>query len=829
MRGLACSVRVAGSALGSQLLVGLPAAVCLVAGSRFWGAPLSARSILTQFVFAQGISWAGAAVARTSLGRPGRASPRPFLWLVSLLLGALAIYELTAVAAPAWLLLVLFYVLLVATSTVYDGARWPLRVLGWAVLSFLGGVMPAVAVQVESRFADEEFFVALQAAHLAVFTALLIVPRFWVDGFRDRTGPHARASRAAFRPGWVTVGLCLLAATFVWPVVWAYQASFYAVQVPEFPGISRDQPFICGPGTPDTDTPSGEVTFQRLLAGVAANPRRAAPEFGMLALGTREEQWAIAFKNAILDDARQRLFTEPANSVKFGQYRAALRAYYFAQVSSAFPGLFSEDDRVLVRDWFAEANRRAMTVEWVDWMYGLAFGSLPQGPYENQENGAGLISVLETEGLAAEDLRSENLAYLNQRERGWEARFRNTDDAYVYQTEWINNALFQSRYQPDDTARSPQAVRNAQLAFEWLLLQALPDGAPLGYNHPGRASAAEAAYLGAILLGDPRLAWWSARQIAWGGRQGLSLNAQPGVDEGIALDGVSPEIGSCLMYGDSGLPTQAGPLAPDKIVFRDGWTADSRYLLLNLRFTGWHRYKATNTIALLYQGGPVIAEDDRGEGVGWLPVGRSLFRDKRIPRENLNGLVVLRAGLAAVLNALTGLGGPWAQDPPHYADVVQFETGSQVDSSHTVIANWHGWQHEREIDLYQAGPIIVVDTAYGPRTSRAAVTWQLPEGAGVGGHRVLMAQGPSPTEMVLVPLRDGMALKRETGQVGQGDRLLVHSDGEGTLALATVFLSGEWLDAEATLSEGADGQTLLRLVSASGDRSVSYGLQGPTR
>jgi hypothetical protein len=826
MERLASSVKVTGTALASHLLLAFPAAVWLIAGRWLWEAPLSIRLFLIQFVFVVAISWIGTVVARVSLDRREMAFPWLFLWLAVVLLLALAVYELAAVTGAAWVLLGTFYVLLLSLSVVYDRTRWPLCIAGWAALSILGGVVPVVAVQIESQFADEEFFVALQAVHLAVFTALLIVPRSWADRSRARVWPHVRPGRTGLSAGWVTVGLCLVNASLAWPVARAYEASFYSASVPVFPGITPEQPFICGTATPDTDTPSGQETFQRFLAAVAANPRRETPEYGMLALGTGEEQWATAFRDAILGDATQGLFTGPANSVKFGQYRAALRAYYFARVSAAFPGLFSEEDSAQIRGWLAEVNQRAMTVEWVDWMYGLAFASLPRGPYENQENGAGLLSVLEAEGLAAENLRSENRAYLARQERGWEARFRNTDDAYVYQTEWINNALLQSSL-PDGAALMPNAAHNRDLAFEWLLVQALPDGAPLGYNHPGRVSAAEAAYLGATLLGDPRFVWWSARQIAWAQQEGLSLSAQPGVDAALALDGVSPEIGSCLLYGDSGVPTQVGPLAPDKIVFRDGWTADSRYLLLDLRFTGWHRYKATNTISLLYQGGPVVAEDDKGERTGWLPVGRSLFRDKRIPRENLNGLVVSRTGLAAVLNALNGLGGPWAQDPPHYAEVVQFETSSEADSSRTVVTDWHGWNHEREVDFYHSGPIIVVDRAHGPRASRAAVAWQLPEGAKMEGNRVLMAQSSSPMEMVLISLDPAMTIEQEPPKGAQGNRLLVRSDGEGTLTLVTVFLSGDWLGAEATLGQGADGQMILHLQSIRRSQSASYALQAP--
>ena len=43
-------------------------------------------------------------------------------------------------------------------------------------------------------------------------------------------------------------------------------------------------------------------------------------------------------------------------------------------------------------------------------------------------------------------------------------------------------------------------------------------------------------------------------------------------------------------------------------------------------------YKATNAITLLYQGTPLVIGSMTGESFGWLPKGRSLFRDKRIPR-----------------------------------------------------------------------------------------------------------------------------------------------------------------------------------------------------
>lgn len=78
----------------------------------------------------------------------------------------------------------------------------------------------------------------------------------------------------------------------------------------------------------------------------------------------------------------------------------------------------------------------------------------------------------------------------------------------MYQLEWLNNALFQSLY----TDRLSE--RNQQLSFEWLLLQDLPDGAVLRYNHPLGAPLTSVAYLGASLLNDPRPLWLADRSLA---------------------------------------------------------------------------------------------------------------------------------------------------------------------------------------------------------------------------------------------------------------------------------------------------------------------------
>ena len=250
------------------------------------------------------------------------------------------------------------------------------------------------------------------------------------------------------------------------------------------------------------------------------------------------------------------------------------------------------------------------------------------------------------------------------------------------------------------------------------------------YNHIGYATYGDTGYQDAIFTGNPTSLWLSGRAVDYALSREEFLLAQPGVDYPINLTGSSPTWGSCLIFGDSGLPNQFGPLAPDKIVFRDGWATDSPYLLVNLRFTGWHRYKATNTITLIYQGGPLVSEINQGVLFEWLPVGRSLFRDKRIPRENLNGLLIEKSGISNVLYSLTGLGGPWSQDPPFYASIGKFGTGPDVDTSLTSIDDWHGWHHDREINFYHDGPIVITDSANGPRNHLAAINWHV-----IGDHQ----------------------------------------------------------------------------------------------
>ena len=751
------------------------------------------------------------------LGAPHQITGRSWCWPLSgLVLISLGIlvglgYALTLSTVAAWLFIAIFYALMLDIDLVMASQKgFIYRWLIHGALALAVGFGTSAITQIETHFSEEEFFIALQALELSFFWLVLRAVWYKISSFTQLAAVSqpwnsVKLYRLSLRfsSHWLALGLVTLSVLSIILTIRSYQLSFFPPEAPPYPGISANSPFLCGKTDPDLQTYDGLNVFHRLLAQVEANPYKGVPEYGMLALGTGDIHWADTFHDSILAEAQQRKFTEPANSVKAIQFEAALRAYYYARVRVAFPDLFTLTEQEILRQWFAAVNKRAWTTEWVDWMYALAFTKWPQGPYENQENGAGLLALLESQGLADPSLSEKNRTYLANNPRGWIERFRVTDDAIIYQPAWIINAYYQSLY------TNQTDIEKRRLSFEWIVLQALPDGAPLQYNYFGDVPLDNVTYFGGKLLNDAQEVWLAGRALDYHQLHQGDVYAQPGLETATDLLGISPGWGSCLLYGDSGLPNQKGPLAPDKVVFRDGWTTASKYILVNLRFSGWHRYKATNSISLIYQAGPITGEKLDSEAISWLPQGRSLFRDKRIPRENLNGLVVERIGTDAVVYNLTGIGGPWAQNPPYYATVERFETGTQMDTSTTVIQDWNGWTQHRGIYFYHNGPIVVVDLAKGPQKSQAAIVWQFNIPSENQELRFLLRAGEHPAEVVIVPL---------TGEVvKEPNRFWVQ--GPGQISLVTVFLTDEWIGAKVLPTIDT-----LRISSTSETISIPLGM-----
>jgi len=236
--------------------------------------------------------------------------------------------------------------------------------------------------------------------------------------------------------------------------------------------------------------------------------------------------------------------------------------------------------------------------------------------------------------------------------------------------------------------------------------------------------------------------------------------------------------------------------------------------LLNLRFTGWHRYKATNTVSLISLGSTIVADKPGEARFAWLPEGRSLFRDKRIRREDLNGLLVPTQGLSAVLQTLTGFGTRWAQDPPWHAEAVQFGQDDAWQFSQTRLVDWHGWQHDRWTYLHRDGAIVVVaDQATGPHQASAFLGWRLEgdmwtEKPGPN-FNVIRGAGANAEHVVVLPLHSGIHVSMDEDDAGDKvQSMLVTSAVDGTLSAVTVFLAGDAVNTEPRLRE-MDGRLTL--------------------
>lgn len=666
--------------------------------------------------------------------------------------------------------------------------------------AFIYGGSIVASVQFVERFSEEEFFVAVQAVMLAGFWLLLFIA--WKAVFQNRSIlslPFHPTFHRIHTWSLPIIGVCGLIASLI--LIQSYQASFYAENETPFPGISQENPFLCSELEDNgslNQSYEGDKVFQQLIQTIESDTGKITPDLGFLALITGKSLWLEEFHTRLLEEAYRQDYSGPSNSIKFGQFETALRAYYFHELNSKEPDLFTPDEEEVIKEWFAAVNRRTFTVEWVDWMYATAFGEWPKGPYLNQEIGASLISLLEEFGYGDPSLQAQNLEYIDQHKFGWASHFRNTDDSITYQAIWIINAFFQSSF-------NEQISQDyVEKSFEWLLIQALPDGGMVGYN-PDKLSLAGTAYFGAQLTGDPRLLWLAGRSMEYVRENNISLRNQPGMVEPIQRSGVQPEIGSCLIYADSGTPVQLTSLAPDKIIFRSGWEKDDRYLSLNLRFTGWHRYKATNAITTLYREEPLILERTKAQPLRWLPVGRSAVRDKRIPRENLNGFIVERSGTSKMLFWLTGFGSQWAQNPPFYATVNEFKTENEITQSTTMI-EWNGWKHFRKIYFVNDGPIVILDDAQGTPGKAAGIIWHaaIPQDTSHQSNNHFLLGTKAKSKMVLVPVEEG-EIDVEKSADHDDTKVIFRNDHSGRIYLATVFLFDEWMEATVRVN----GEALL--------------------
>jgi len=508
---------------------------------------------------------------------------------------------------------------------------------------------------------------------------------------------------------------------------------------------SNEEPFTCY-SLADKGSMSNISSYTKkdLISFLKSKPNKTIDIFAVLYLLTEDEKWANKFKELLLDDARNSKFIGVSGSVKAWQYETMIRAYYYLLLTEKYPDLFSNSEKDLILDWFKDINEQTFKAGWVDYIYGFLFKKMPEGPYVNQEIGIGLLSVL-SEVLKEKypDLAKKDIEYINNHGVGWRENFRNPDDGVVYhQHIWIKNAFLMAKYGGQNEYLISNNSRNS---FEWILLQWPPNGMSPAYNVLGDNTPFDIMILGANLFNDGRYLWLAERML---NNEIKNINRTIDYLVGLSywndnLVPVEPTVGSCYIEGTTGIAKRPGPLKPDKIVFRNGWDNNSLYALLNLRFSGWHSYKATNCFVNIMYGEPFIVEKLEVKHHSWLPKGKADHRDKKILREKLNGFQIEKTGLEKIIYEITGFGSPWAQDPPRFAEVVVFNSTPLADYAITKISDWHGWEHQRASVLVKDKDnpfLIVFDYAEGNEPKKVGITWHLKGDAKIGNQSLKLTQ-----------------------------------------------------------------------------------------
>ncbi len=455
------------------------------------------------------------------------------------------------------------------------------------------------------------------------------------------------------------------------------------------------------------------------------------------------DDYGLKFKELLLDEATNKTFVEISNSVKAWQFQAMHRAYYFSLILEKNNDFFTSLEKELILDWFREINEHAYDITWVSYAYGFINKKSPEGPYENQEIGIGLLSIL-SEILKEKypELAKRNLEYVDKYGIGWKHNFRNPDDQIVYaQQAWQKNAFMMAKYGGHDEYLRGE---NSKASFEWVMLQWPSNGMAPAYDVPVDWTPFDTMILGSYLHDDGRYLWVAEKML-----EDELENKDRKIDLILGLEYFEnipnvqkPDIGSCYIEGTIGIGLQPKGIMPDKIVLRDGWNEDSLYALLNMRFSGWHSYKATNSFISIMYGEPFIVEKLDLERHDWLPKGKADHRDKKIERSELNGFILETKGLEEIVNKITGHGSSWHQDPHKFAEKSFMYNTENADFIKTKMSDWHGWDHSRITILVKDGYIVVLDNANGNDSRTVGVTWNLKGNYSIFENSIELVQEP---------------------------------------------------------------------------------------
>ncbi len=284
----------------------------------------------------------------------------------------------------------------------------------------------------------------------------------------------------------------------------------------------------------------------------------------------------------------------------------------------------------------------------------------------------------------AVDLRARADTFMRTYAMEWRGTPRNQDDSFGYQDVCDGSAPFLS-FGHTDGARLERATAGRP-AVEWAKAQLTPTLHPINYGIGGELWPIDSLAIGAFIFGDEE-----SRYLLQGMLQRMDREGVRHLNKSLALWLLRDQpparqyhFGSSLIAAPTGYDFNPGVSAVDKLVLRrESPSAEglSRYLLLDLRNQGWHRFPATGAVLSLTLGdASAVGSDIHHKSFSWLPAGRATYRDKKIDRADLSASQVERVGLDKWIGAITNVYSSWDQNVPYFSDVVGFGATGGTES-----------------------------------------------------------------------------------------------------------------------------------------------------
>jgi hypothetical protein len=477
--------------------------------------------------------------------------------------------------------------------------------------------------------------------------------------------------------------------------------------------------------TIDVYTP--KVSRKQFIEYLQKNQVLSISKMATLYFLTNDIDWANKFKAALLQEAAKNKFTAKTDSMKFAQREAMTRAMFLLELQKKIPDYLTAQEEHLITTWFENITRRIFQPEWVDSLYAVPFKDDPDGPYLNQEVGAGTITVV-SHFIKDEDLLDKITEFLAAKSAGFVKNYRNPDDSLGYQNIWIENAFVMHLY--GDT--NNESLAGMHLAIKWLVSQLPQSVSLLEYGLPGDLRPINSLAISAFYLKNKKSRWLLDQHLIEVMESKRNFPSEMFAfwlwDDDVLAEKAFYD--SFVMDGPTGYAFRPGPIEADKVVMRSidkSTKNESAFLLANLRNIGWHRYPATNTaIRIMLDDYTMVGEDIINQKHKWLPEGRAKHRDKKIDRVRLNGLQIARDGLDAWIGGITGVYSQWRQDVPRTSQVKSSQNSDGYKSATIALSEWAGTNHLRTYILAQDRQVFVVDEISTSRVSLPKqITWHI--------------------------------------------------------------------------------------------------------